>query len=177
MKIAVGSLNPVKIGAVRSVTSRIWPDANLVTFDAPSGIRAMPMSDEECILGSLNRARHARDAMGADFGFGLEGGVNQEPSGLMLVGWAAVIDANDQEGIGGGARLPLPPIITRRIMAGEELGPVMDDILGQENVRQKGGAVGALTGELILREETFALAVAFALSRFVVPQFYDRDPD
>lgn len=136
----------------------------------------MPMSDQECILGSQNRARQARDATGADFGFGLEGGVNMEPSGLMLVGWAAVIDANDREGIGGGARLPLPDIIARRIMSGEELGPVMDDILGQDNVRQKGGAVGALTGKLVLRQETFALAVAFALSRFVPPQFYDPDP-
>lgn len=132
----------------------------------------MPMSDQECILGSRNRAQWARNATGADFGFGLEGGVNMEPSGLMLVGWAAVIDANDQEGIGGGARLPLPDGIARRILAGEELGPVMDDILGQNNVRQKGGAVGALTGSLVLREETFAVAVAYALSRFVAPQFY-----
>lgn len=134
------------------------------------------MSDEECIRGSRNRARWARDQIGADFGFGLEGGVNLESSGLMLVGWAAVIDANDKEGLGGGARLPLPTKIASRILAGEELGPVMDDLLGQDNVRQKGGAVGALTAELVLREETFAVAVAYALSRFVAPQFYDRDP-
>jgi inosine/xanthosine triphosphatase len=172
MKIAVGSTNPVKVEAVRVMARRVWPDVEVVTMDVPSGVSAMPMSDEETLAGARNRARAARQAAGADLGVGLEGGVNQEPFGLALHGWAVVVDGNGREGIGGGARLPLPQAIARRVLAGEELGSVMDDILGDHNVKQKGGAVGALTAGLVLRQETFAVAVAYALSPFIVPELH-----
>ncbi len=174
MIIAVGSLNPIKIGAVKSVTERVWSDAGVIPVDAPSGVSTMPMSDAQCLLGARNRAWQARESAGADFGFGLEGGVNQDPVGLMLLGWVAVLDAQGREGIGCTARLPLPQAIAERVLAGEELGPVMDELLGQHNVRQKGGAVGALTAGLVLRQETFAIAVAYALAPFVAPHFYQN---
>jgi non-canonical (house-cleaning) NTP pyrophosphatase len=50
----------------------------------------------------------------------------------------------------------------------------MDELVGQQNVKQKGGAVGALTAGLVLRQETFAVAVAYALAPFVSPSFYGR---
>jgi len=174
MIIAVGSLNPIKIGAVRSVAEKVWSDSTLISIDAPSGVSSMPMGDAQCLLGARNRARLARDASGADFSFGLEGGVNQEPAGLMLLGWVSVLDADGREGIGCTARLPLPTAIAERVLGGEELGPVMDELLGQHNVRQKGGAVGALTAGLVLRQDTFAVAVAYALAPFVAPQLYQR---
>jgi non-canonical (house-cleaning) NTP pyrophosphatase len=52
----------------------------------------------------------------------------------------------------------------------------MDELLGQKNVKQKGGAVGALTAGLVLRQETFAVAVAYALAPFVSPKFYGPWP-
>jgi inosine/xanthosine triphosphatase len=172
MIIAVGSLNPIKIGAVQSVSEKVWPAAEVVAIDAPSGVSAMPMSDAQCLLGARNRARQARQMASADMGFGLEGGVNLEPAGLMLMGWVAVLDVGGREGIGCTARLPLPEAIASRVLGGEELGPVMDELLGDHNVRQKGGAVGELTAGLVLRQETFAIAVAYALSPFVAPGFY-----
>ena len=51
----------------------------------------------------------------------------------------------------------------------------MAELLGQDNVKRKGGAVGALTGGLVLRQETFAIAVAYALAPFVAPRFYTDD--
>jgi inosine/xanthosine triphosphatase len=172
MIIAVGSLNPIKIGAVKSITERVWEESTVIPIDVPSGVSAMPMSDAQCLLGARNRARQARESAAADLGFGLEGGVNLEPAGLMLLGWVAVIDARGREGIGCTARLPLPKAIAERVLGGEELGPVIVDLLGQHNVRLKGGAVGALTAGLVLRQETFAIAVAYALSPFVAPRFY-----
>jgi non-canonical (house-cleaning) NTP pyrophosphatase len=68
--------------------------------------------------------------------------------------------------------LPLPEHIAKRILGGEELGPIMDQLLGQNDVKQKGGTVGALTGGLVLRRETFAIAVAYALAPFISPDFY-----
>ncbi|HSG16255.1 MAG TPA: inosine/xanthosine triphosphatase [Anaerolineae bacterium] len=172
MKIAVGSTNPVKIAAVHSVVERVWPEAEVASLAVPSGVSAMPMSDADCLAGARYRARAVQAATGATLGLGLEGGVNPESAGLMLLGWVAVVDEDGREGVGGGARLPLPSSIAERVLAGAELGPVMDALMGQQNVKQKGGAVGALTAGLVLRQETFAVAVAYALAPFVSPDFY-----
>ncbi|MEJ2747126.1 MAG: inosine/xanthosine triphosphatase [Anaerolineae bacterium] len=172
MKIAVGSTNPVKVEAVRTMVQRVWPDVVVTAVSVPSGVSAMPMTDEEALTGARNRAQAARLALQADLGIGLEGGVHPEPFGLTLHGWVVVVDGNGREGIGGGARIPLPQAIAQRVRHGEELGDVMDDVLNDHNVKQKGGAVGALTAGLVLRQETFAIAVAYALSPFIVPELH-----
>lgn len=172
MKIAVGSTNPVKVAAVRQVVLRQWPDAEVVALEVSTGISAMPMSDAESQAGARNRALAALAQTHADLGVGLEGGVNPEAIGLVLHGWVVVVDGNGRTGIGGAGRLPLPESIARRVLAGEELGPVMDDVLGQTEVRKQGGAVGALTAGLVLRQEAFAQGVAYALAPFVASQWY-----
>ena len=174
MKIAVGSTNPVKIEAVRSVVHRIWPDTQVEGVSVPSGISEMPMSEVEMIAGAQNRAMAAREQLTADLGIGLEGGLHEEAFGWTLQGWVAVVDKDGRSSIGGGTRLPLPQHIVQRVLAGQELGPVMDDLLGQENVKQKGGAIGALTAGLILRQDAFTHSVAYALAPFVAPEFYEN---
>jgi inosine/xanthosine triphosphatase len=175
MRIAIGSTNPAKVAAVRQVAGRQWPDAHLLPVEVPSGVSAMPMDDQECLAGARQRAAAALQALDADLGIGLEGGVHPTAEGLMLTGWAAVVDRQGRQGIGAGGRLPLPAAIARRVAAGEELGPVMDLVLGQENVRQKGGAVGALTAGLVLREQAFAMAVAYALAPFLAAHLYEEE--
>ncbi len=172
MKIAIGTENPAKIAAVRTVIRRVWPDAELAPMAVNSGVPAMPMSDATCLAGALTRARAAREQAGATIGVGMEGGVQADPAGLLLVGWAAVVDDRGREGFGGTARLPLPAAIAERILAGEELGPVMDDLLGEQKSNHRGGAVGTLTAGLVLRSQAFEMAVAFALAPFVAAEFY-----
>lgn len=172
MKIAVGSTNPVKVAAVGDIVARKWPAAEIIAIDVPSGVSSMPMSDKETLTGAKNRAQAALAATQADLGVGLEGGVNQEASGLMLMGWVVVVDGNGRCGVGGAARLPLPEHIAQRVRTGEELGNVMDDVLNEENIKQKGGAVGALTDGLVMRQDTFAIGVAYALAPFVTPELY-----
>ena len=172
MKIAVGSTNPVKVAAVRVVVGKVWPEAEVWPVAVETGVSAMPLTDEETIAGARNRAIAALRVCGADLGFGLEGGVHPYGDGLLLQGWVVVTDGNGREGVAGSGRLPLPPIIARRVMAGEELGPVMDELMGEDDIKQKGGAIGALTGGLIPRQQAFAQGVAYALAPFVAPEFY-----
>ena len=173
MKIAVGSTNPTKVSAVTAIVTQLWPEAEILPVSVPTGVSEMPMSDSETITGARNRARAARLALDADLGFGLEGGVHSDPIGLVLQGWVVVVDGNGREGVAGAGRLPLPPMIANRILAGEELGPVMDDLLGESNVKARGGAVGTLTKGLIPRTQAFALGVGYALAPFVAPEFYE----
>jgi inosine/xanthosine triphosphatase len=132
------------------------------------------MSDEETQTGARNRAIAAREALAADFGVGLEGGVQEEPFGWVLHGWVVIVVGDGRIGIGGCPRLQLPDHIARRVQNGEELGDVMDDILNDHNIKQKGGAVGALTNNLVVRGEAFSTAVAYALAPFVSPDLYVR---
>ncbi|VAW43195.1 hypothetical protein MNBD_CHLOROFLEXI01-704, partial [hydrothermal vent metagenome] len=151
---------------------RIWSEAEVVSISVPSGVSDMPMTDEETLAGAKNRAIAARSALDAHFGIGLEGGVHPEPFGLVLQGWVVIVDGNGRTGIGGGGRLLLPDQVARRILAGTELGDIIDDILNDHNSKQKGGAVGAFTNGLVMREDSFALAVAYALAPFMFPDFY-----
>lgn len=171
--IAVGSTNPVKVTAVRQTVARIWPTATVVAAAVSSGVSEMPLSDAESLRGARQRARAALDRLEADLGVGLEGGVSEGESGLMLHGWVAVVDGNGREGIGCAGRLPLPAAIAARIRDGEELGLVMDEILNTRHVSQKGGTIGALTAGLVSRRDAFAHAVAYALAPFVASHLYD----
>ncbi len=172
MKVAVGSTNPVKIGAARSVIERIWPEAIVDGLDVEAGVRAMPMSDMECQTGARNRALAARDLATADLGIGIEGGVHEENGVLMLTAWTVIVNGRGLEGVGGSGRIPIPEAIAGRVRAGEELGFVMDDVLNVCNIKQKGGAVGAFTAGLVSRQEALALSVAYAIAPFVSPHLY-----
>lgn len=170
--IAVGSLNPVKVDAVRRSAVRVWPGVAVTAVAVPSGVGAMPLSDAECIAGARQRARAAREALDADLGAGLEGGVQENNGAMFLVGWVALDAADGRASLGGAARLPLPAAVAARIRAGAELGPVMDELIGDTDVKKKGGAVGVFTADLVSRRDAFATAVALALAPFVTPDYY-----
>jgi len=172
IKVGIGSTNPVKVKAVQNAVQKVWQTAVFAPISAPSGVSDMPMSDEETLLGATNRARVA--LAGADFGIGMEGGVHEEPFGLMLMGWVVVMDKNGRLGISGTNRIMLPETIANRVRAGELLGSVIDDLLHTEKTNQKGGAFGALTDGLVTRGDVFETAVCLALAPFITPKLYGK---
>ena len=178
MRIAVGSGNPVK----RDATGRIFPDASVVAEPVPSGVSEQPIGRGETRHGARNRAERALRSGSYDLGVGLEGGVAgvdgssdesaaerspspTDPESLYLIMWGAVTDG-DRWGVGGGPSYPLPASIADRIRDGEELGPVMDDVLGASNVAENQGAAGALTAGRTTRTDALAAAVAAAAGPF-----------
>ena len=132
----------------------------------------MPMSDAETLLGATNRARAA--LADADFGIGMEGGVHEEPFGMVLMGWVVVMDKNGRLGISGTNRITLPEVIANRVRAGELLGSVIDELLDTEKTNQKGGAFGALTDGLVTRGDVFETAVCLAFAPFITPELYGK---
>ena len=166
MRVAVGSGNPVKIDAVK----RALGDAGTVVESVPvdSGVSEQPMGESETIRGATNRAERALGAGNYDLGIGIEGGVSSEgpADGSFLTMWAVATDG-DVVGRGAGPRLRLPRTVAERVADGEELGPVMDDILGTSGIAEAEGAAGVLTDHLISRESALYHAVAGALGPFV----------
>ena len=175
MHVAVGSGNPVK----RDATARIFPDSEVVAEAVPSGVPEQPIGREETKRGARLRAERALASVASDRGVGLEGGVtgvapgdDSEQGGngaavdQYLIMWAAVTDG-DRWGVGGGPSYPLPESIAARIRGGEELGPVMDDVLGASNVAENQGAAGAFTAGRTTRTDALAAAVAAAAGPFL----------
>jgi inosine/xanthosine triphosphatase len=159
MDIAVGSGNPVKLAATERAARSL--DASVRAVAVASGVPEQPRGRGETVRGAENRARAALE--GADLGVGIEGGVEESSGGLALIMWAAATDGTRLVR-GGGPTLPLPSEIADRVRAGEELGPVMDDVLGEEGVARDQGAAGALTAGAIDRESALRHAVAGALA-------------
>jgi non-canonical (house-cleaning) NTP pyrophosphatase len=193
MHLAVGSGNPVK----RDAAVRVFPAATVEAVPVDSGVSEQPTGHAETLRGATVRARRAREAVGADLGVGIEGGVVVSPGGraagaadeegtpdgvtvtdgdvgperlvgdgCWLVMWAAVTDG-DRLARGGGPTLPLPARISARLRRGEELGPVMDDVLGVDDVAKKRGAAGAFTAGRLTRTDALEAAVAAAAGPFL----------
>lgn len=153
MRVAIGSKNPAKITAVQEVFKD--EEYEIVAVNAESGVSEQPMSDEETIKGAINRAIEAAKKGETTIGIGLEGGVQQTPHGLMLCNWGALAVKGMKPIIAGGARLPLPEEVAAKLLAGAELGPVMDAYAKKQNVSKKEGAVGIFTNGQINRSEMF----------------------
>lgn len=171
MDVAVGSGNPVKRDAVAAAL----PGAAVDAVPVESGVSEQPWGDDETIEGAANRAERALARETAangryDLAVGLEGGVAKRTDDLYLVMWAAATDG-DRTGRGAGPSLRLPDAIGRRVEAGEELGPVMDDVLGEDDVAQRQGAAGALSGGVIDRESALRHALGGALGPFLTDHY------
>ncbi|MFC6731962.1 MULTISPECIES: inosine/xanthosine triphosphatase [unclassified Haladaptatus] len=165
MRVGVGSQNPVKVRATEQALANVL-DATVEPVAVESGVSEQPRGLQETISGAENRARAVLDAGEFDLGIGIEGGVATVDDRLYLVMWAAVTDG-ERVGRGAGPSLALPEDIAARIEVGEELGPVMDDVLDMNNVAKKQGAAGALTAGIVDREAALTQAVAGALGPFV----------
>ena len=170
--VAVGSTNQVKLAAVRAVMAQLCPGAELRPIEVDPGVPAQPLSDEEMVTGAKARAIAARITLDADLGIGLEGGVHRSTWGALLSGWAAIVDRQGRLGLGSGGRIVLPPVLVESLEQGEELGPAMDRLSGLNDTRKGPGAVGILTNGLVVRDEAFRVAVAYALARFLHPAWY-----
>jgi inosine/xanthosine triphosphatase len=171
--VAVGSTNPVKLAAARSVLERIAPSARVDAVRVASTVRDQPFGDEETIRGALARARGAREAVGAELGIGLEGGVVETDGAMRTCAWAAVVDGSGRQGVGGSLAMPLPPTVARLIREdGLELGEAMDRLTGEHNVKQRQGAVGILTAGLVDRQAAYEVILTYALARFLTPELW-----
>lgn len=173
MRLGVGSGNPVKRRAVASAVEGLLDEPRVESVPVPSGVSEQPRGHDETIAGAENRAHNVLDEGEYDLGVGLEGGVaeSEGTDGLFLVMWAAVTDG-ERMGHGSGPSVRLPDAVAARIRAGEELGPVMNDVLNQDDVATKQGAAGAFTAGRVDRAEALATAVAGAMGPFVT-EFYE----
>lgn len=174
-KVIVGSHNPVKLATTKEAFELLFPEEAFAfeTFAAPSGVPDQPFGQAETKQGAINRAEACRAAHPeADHWVGLEGGLEKIDGAYWVFAWMCVLGSDDTIGLGRTGSFMLPHKVSERIDQGEELGIATDVVFNETNSKHKGGAVGALTNELISRKDFYRDAMVFALIPFVKPELY-----
>jgi inosine/xanthosine triphosphatase len=175
MKIAVGSTNPVKIEAVKEAFQAAYPDEAIEVrgYPVPSGVSDQPMSDMESIDGATHRANEALKVGGADYGVGLEGGIQLIGNKWFDCGWVVILSKEGEAGIASSVRIETPGKMMAFIHQGKELGEVVDILSGQRNTKQAGGHFGFMTNGIIDRKEGYRQAAVMALARFLHSELWE----
>ena len=179
MLILIGSTRPAKVEGTREAVAAIaavdarFAAATFEPHDLTAIAPRMPMSAAEITDGARRRAEALiasnapHDQAVPRFAIGLEGGMERMASpadAWTLQTWAAATDGTHW-GYGAGPSIALPPTVVDRVIRGEELGDVIDEIAGVA-VRGTRGAWGVLTCDLIGRRDAFRSAVVAAFARF-----------
>lgn len=174
MLVAVGSINPIKIESVRLAFSAVWPDRDWTVkgIDVESGVSAQPMSDTESMTGARNRAVKSLIGLKADFGVGLEGGLQKIDDRWLECGWIIVVDKAGYESIGSTIKMSVPKKIMGLIDAGKELGEACDIVFNKVNSKQSDGYFGLMSDNLITRTEGYKDGVIAALAGFIHQTLY-----
>jgi inosine/xanthosine triphosphatase len=148
VQVAVGSVNPVKVDAVKAEFKRILPVACQTRgFAVDTTIPEQPRG-EETLKGSQARALAARKAWpGCDYAVGIEAGLIRFPGaeGYLEAQACTVIDRTGYETHGWGPAFHYPPWVTRRALKGEMVSSILGPVANDPSLGSTTGAVGWLT--------------------------------
>lgn len=189
-KIAVGSLRGPKLEAVREAVEQFallfgeGTKFEAIGFEVESGVAHTPLSAGESMRGARQRAeelvRRAESSEETfDFYVGVEGGLeviaseSGHSSGadagrrrVFLESWAYVTDGvRGHFGRSGAIELPealAVEVVDRKV----ELAAAIDAFAGAAGIRDRQGAWGILSGDLITRREAFRVAVIAGFAPF-----------
>jgi len=177
MKILIATENRAKVQAVKEVFTQRFPQAEFFTAKYESEVSDQPLSESEGIQGAINRALNAKKDQGEmDFYVGLEGYVDTNQFGMFLAGAVAIVDENEEVGVGISAKMQIPNFMRRAIENGRELGPLVQEMMqdDENKIRHTEGTGGILTDGLFTRMEEFQNATKCALARFLTPHLFKK---
>ena len=167
-KVIVASKNPVKINSADIAFNKMLSD-QLFEFEGvsvPSGVSDQPMTNKETFIGAKNRAENAKNKYpDADFWIGIEGGIEKIENEMEAFAWVYILDQN-KSGKSRTSTFFLPKKVVELIDEGLELGEADDIVFADSNSKQKNGAVGILTGDVMDRTSYYVEAVTLALIPF-----------
>lgn len=173
-KVVIASENPVKIQCVRQAFEKAFPDQrhDFQGVAVASGVADQPLTNDETFAGAVNRATNAKNlSPEADYWVGIEGGVQKSGSAMEAFAWVVILSTS-QQGKAKTATFQLPPPVVQLLEEGMELGNADDLIFRRDNSKQKNGAVGILTNNLIDRAGYYQPAVILALIPFLNKELF-----
>lgn len=176
----VGSMNQVKVGAVRELIEDYPAFAGAVVegMDVESNVRHQPMTLEETIRGARHRAQQAYES-GADYGVGIEGGLTPVPytkTTYMHIGAVAVFDGEAFH-IGLTSGFEQPASIMRAIIDdGMDMSEAYKatNLSDAEHLGSREGAIGLLTSGRVDRKAYVKQALMCAFANIENKHLFDR---
>ena len=187
--VALGSDRAAKIMAVRASIARVaaidssWAEATVVARAVETTVPAMPLNDWELMQGARERALAVRDKLkaqrrDADIYVGLEGGFHsisiEGEWHTFLRGWAYATDGKNGS-FGAAPSISVPSALAKKVIEGRrELGLVIDEVAGIQDVRSRQGAWGILSRDLVTRAMSFEVALIAAFAPFYNKAMYSE---
>lgn len=176
MKIVVGSKNPVKIEATKIAFEKAFPEENIevVGESVKSGVSDNPMTDEETYTGAKNRAETLYKDFENEYDFfvGIEGGVDTLHEDMIAFVWMFVIRKDGKISSNRSSFFRLPKKVAELVKQGYELGTADDIVFKDKNSKQKQGAIGILTKNLLTRTSFYADTLIITLIPFMWEDLY-----
>ena len=170
-KVLIASRNPVKINATKKAFEDVFTDRfEFEGVFADSSVSDQPMSNDETLTGANNRIQNIQH-LEADYLVSIEGGVDLLDNNYQAFAWIVISDKN-KVGKAKTATFPLPMKISNLIKKGYELGDADDMVFKRSNSKQKNGAVGILSDNLITRTDYYTHAIILALIPFTNSKLY-----
>ena len=178
MKVLVGSRNPIKVAAVREAFAPYFPEPEVIGLAVSTGVSVQPR-DDETFRGAENRAAalkalNATQQLNADFFVGLEGGITHVVQRWFAFGVVCIMDTRGRKAYGTPPFFELPRSVIDELLQGRanELGEVMDALIGERNTKEKQGSVGYFTRGVMTRKAYYVAGVTAALIPFLNEALY-----
>lgn len=172
MKVIVGSLNPTKIDGVKKAFNQFFDDVIVEGVKVDSGVSNQPFNND-VVKGAINRAINSFHD--CNFSVGIEAGLfslKNTITGYIDFQVAAIYNGK-RITIGFGPGFEYPPVVVDEVLKGKEVGDIMDEITGIENLGEKTGAIHYLTKGVISRSELARIAVTMALIPWINREMYE----
>lgn len=167
INVLVASTNPVKIAATKTAFLKYFKNIKVSGLVADSGVPDQPIGEKEVFLGAKNRALFLKNKHRADYYVGIEGGILKINNRWMGFGCMCIVNSVGKMGFGTSPWFELPDSVSKRLLKGEELGFVMDDLMNDNNTKHKGGAIGFFTNDVMNRKDLYLQGLIVALVPFI----------
>ncbi|WP_241622315.1 inosine/xanthosine triphosphatase [Rosenbergiella australiborealis] len=172
--VVVATRNPAKILAVSEACKSLFPDQPLSIegIDVASGVSAQPLTNDETWQGANNRLLSAKERTpDAALWISIEAGIDNNHAFAWIIAENRV-----QRSESRSASFMLPTSILQALKQGAELGPLMSTLTGIDNIKHKGGAIGAITSGILTRSAVYQQALILAISPLIHPVYTEAAP-
>lgn len=176
MKVHVGSQNPVKIQAVAEAVAEypLFKGAEVSGADVKVDLYGHPKNLEEVVRGAIGRAKDAFP--GADYSFGLEGGLMVVPetkTGFMEVSACAIYDG-ERFHLGLSPGFEWPKKVNDLILAGLDGSQAFKEagFTDHPKIGVAEGGISLLTKGRLDRKAYTKLSIQMALVQLEHPEHY-----
>ncbi|RLE61773.1 MAG: inosine/xanthosine triphosphatase [Thermoprotei archaeon] len=168
LRVAVGSVNPVKVLAVKQALELLNIKADILSCSVRTSVGPQPIGLKKTMQGAIERGCYAQNVCNSDWGIGIEAGLIDFPgtiSGYMDFQICVIVDKEKRITIGVSMGFEFPTKVIGGVLKGvyREIEEGMEVLSGIRQIGEKMGAIGFLSKGTISRLDITRESVISAL--------------